>query len=84
MTKTLSVRLDDSRWQQLEATAAARGISESEVIRELVDTLETPGKTWDEILAPVRARAAQIAAQDRRPNPVLAERRKRRFHERVR
>ena len=84
MTKTLSVRLDDARWRQLEATAATRGISASEVIRDLVDTLESPRKTWDEILAPVRARAAQIQAKDRRSNPVLAARRKRRFHERLR
>lgn len=81
MTKTLSVRLDDARWKQLEATAAARGISEGEVICHLVDTLEEPRKTWDEILAPVRARAAQIEAKDRRPNPVLAERRKRKSND---
>lgn len=42
------------------------------------------GSTWDEVLKEVRARSRKIAAADRRPNPVIAERKKRKFNERLR
>lgn len=84
MTNTLSVRLDEARRKKLEAVIAQRGVGVTELVHEWVDSLETKELTWDEILAPVRAAAAKIKREDRRPNPVLAERKKRKFNERLR
>jgi len=78
MTNTLSVRLDEARRKKLEAFVAQRGVGVSELVREWVDSLETKELTWDEILAPVRAAAAKIKRDDRRPNPIVEQRQKER------
>jgi Arc/MetJ-type ribon-helix-helix transcriptional regulator len=82
---TLSVRLSDPQARRLEARARALGIRKSDVVRQLVDTLEEEAPlSWDEILKDVRAMAAKVKPKERRLNRVLEERRKRRFFDRVR
>lgn len=43
---------------------------------KVIATLEPPKKTWDEIMAPVRALHKKVKGTT--PNPVLAERARRR------
>jgi len=78
MTNTLSVRLNEARRKKLDTVVAQRGVRLTSLVCEWVDSLETKEMTWDEILAPVRAAAEKIKPEDRRPNPVLAEREKKR------
>jgi Arc/MetJ-type ribon-helix-helix transcriptional regulator len=76
----LSIRLNDSQLRRLEGRARSLGISKSEVVRQLLDALvEEEPMTWDEILEDVRVMAAKVKPEERRPNRVIEERRKRRF-----
>jgi hypothetical protein len=82
---TLSVRLNDRQARRLEARARALGVRKSDVVRQLVDALEAEEPfSWEEILKDVRAMAAKVKPEERIPNRVLEDRRKRRLFERVR
>lgn len=82
---TLSVRLDDRQARRLEARARALGLRKSDVVRQLVDALvEEEPMSWEEILKDVRAMATKVKPEERVPNRVLEDRRKRRRFERVR
>lgn len=86
MTTTLSVRLSAEDRQRLERRAVARGVCASELVRQLVAADDSPevAPGWDEVLAEVRARCAEIEDAARQPNPVLVARQKRNFHARLR
>jgi prevent-host-death family protein len=48
----------------------------------LVPLVSQEGPSWDEIMAPIREAAKNIKPEDRKPNPILEERRLKnaRFH----
>jgi len=83
---TLSVKLDDELESKVKARARALGVTKSEVVRQALSALDDAGPaTIDEALAEVRAMSETIRPQDRfKESPVIALRKKRKIHARLR
>lgn len=82
----LSVKLDDDLEAKLASRAAALGITKSEVIRQAIAEMEDEGSmNRDEALAEVRKMAQALPAEKKfKESPVIALRRKKHLHARLR
>lgn len=82
----LSVKLDDELEAKLVSRAAALGVTKSEVVRQAIAEMDDASpKHRDEALAEVRKLAQSLPAAGKfKESPVIALRRKKHLHARLR